>query len=59
MKILDFIKKRYKLLFFSFGGTLIFRFLLDKFFNESFSLLSSLASGGVLFFILLKDPKNK
>lgn len=59
MNIINFIKKRYKLLFFSFGGTFIFRFLLNKFFNESFSPLSGLASGGVLFFILLKDPKNK
>ena len=54
MNIIIFIKKRYKLLFFSFGGALIFRFLLNKFFNESFSPLSGLASGGVLFFILFK-----
>ena len=59
MNIINFVKKRYKLLILSFGGTILFRFLFAKLFNGTFSISNSIVSGGILFFIFLKDSKYK
>ena len=58
MNVLDFVKKYYKSFFLYFVGITLFNFLYAYFFNDTFSLLSSLLLSFICFFVSLTNSKK-